>query len=229
MIDGLCAIVPAAGMGKRLAAGVPKAFVQLAPGVSLLSLAVSSLAEQGIGHIVVAIPEKYLERTSLAPFGAQVTFVAGGERRQDSVRNAAQVLPKDYSTVFIHDAARPFLRGGIVRELHENAMRDGAAAPVLNCPDTLKRTSNGRIRQTVEREGLYRVQTPQVFRCDVFDSMLELYDKLHVTDDCKLAEEAGFAPVTVRGSEYTFKVTTPEDLELAKALYSIWKTEKNDR
>ena len=229
MIDGLCAIVPAAGMGKRLAAGVPKAFVQLAPGISLLSLAVDSLVEQGVGHIVVAIPRKYLNRTSLTTQVATVTFVAGGERRQDSVQNAARILPEGYRSVFIHDAARPFLRRGIVRELHEAAIRDGAAAPVLNCPDTLKRTSNGRISETVDREGLYRVQTPQVFRADVFRAMLDLYDKLAVTDDCKLAEEAGFAPVAVTGSEYSFKVTTPEDLEFAKALYSIWKTGKTNQ
>ncbi len=213
----LCAVVAAAGGGERLGAPVPKAFVEL-PGGTLLEHSLRSLARQGVTFAAVAVPVGFEPpRPVASPPGMEAALVEGGPRRQDSVLNAARLLPPA-RVVLVHDAARPFLRPGLVAELAAEALRRGAAVPTLPCPDTLKLVEGGVAVRTVDRSGVHLVQTPQAFRRDVFEAMLPLYDRLEVTDDAAIAEAAGFPPRAVEGSPFTFKVTRPADLELARIL-----------
>ncbi len=214
------AIVAAAGSGERLGAGIPKAFVSLR-GKTILEVSLLSLAKQGIARIIVALPPENMSLNSAPSIpNIEILTVSGGMRRQDSVLNAAKLVPHTADVVFIHDAARPLLRAGIVEELHSTAIKYGAAVPALPCADTLKYVEDGQIHRTVDRSRLYGVQTPQAFRRDIFDAMLKHYSSIEMTDDCSVAEIAlGLKPHIVTGSARTLKITTPEDLRIVELMY----------
>ncbi|MFA4985325.1 MAG: IspD/TarI family cytidylyltransferase [Candidatus Brocadiia bacterium] len=238
------AIVAAAGSGERLGYGIPKAFVSLGER-TILECCMAGIHRQGVDHAIVALPIGMAANTTLTsaspncailetlvhgkpqaqgtfrveiPSGMAVSFVTGGTRRQDSVRNCAAMIPPEAGVILIHDAARPFLRDGLAADLAEAAMRWGAAAPALPCADTLKVGREGKIINTVDRRSLFGVQTPQAFRRDIFLKMLSLYSDADVTDDCAIAETIGTHPHIVSGSPFTFKITTAADLELARLL-----------
>ncbi len=217
-MDGVWAIVPAAGSGMRLGASVPKAFVEIGSR-PMLHHAVISLAGQGVRHFIIALPPQF--SAPPMPVGDfEILTVPGGEQRQDSVLNAAALLPSSYGAVLIHDAARPWLRDGLIADLLAAAKDRGAAVPVVAVADTLKAVSDGLVLRTVPREGLAGVQTPQCFCASLFSRMLPLYRDMAVTDDCAIAEALGERPAAVPGSPLSFKVTTPHDLRLATLLFS---------
>ncbi|GAB4151314.1 MAG: 2-C-methyl-D-erythritol 4-phosphate cytidylyltransferase [Planctomycetota bacterium] len=217
-MKGAWCILAAAGSGERLGSKVPKAFARLGR-TTIIQRAIKELHHQGIRNFVVALPRgRAFDVGFLQQSDAEIHTVEGGAERQDSVLNAAAMLPDDVSFVLVHDAARPFLRTGVVEELISRASETGASMPVLPVTDTLKRVSGGIIEATVPRAGIVRVQTPQVFRGDVFRAMLPLYRSMSVTDDSAVAESLGIKPAAVTGSAFTFKITTPEDLAMAELI-----------
>jgi 2-C-methyl-D-erythritol 4-phosphate cytidylyltransferase len=215
-MDKVWAIVPAAGSGVRLGASVPKAFVNIGV-LPMLHHAILSLAAQGVEHFVIALPPGF-DAPAMPAGEFEILTVPGGEQRQDSVLNAAAALPSDYCAVLIHDAARPFLRAGLVADLLAAARSHGAAVPVLPVVDTLKKLDGNKVIATVSREGLAGVQTPQCFSADLFKRMLPHYRGMQVTDDCAIAESLGVRPAAVPGSPLSFKVTTQHDLQLARLI-----------
>jgi 2-C-methyl-D-erythritol 4-phosphate cytidylyltransferase len=212
-------VVPAAGAGTRLGAGVPKA-LRLLSGEPLLVHAVRRLrACPSIGPVVVAAPPGSLTevQTLLKPY--DVTVVAGGADRQDSVSAALAALPGDVELVLVHDAARALVPVEVV-EAVVSALRDGADAvvPVLPVADTVKRVGvDGAVVATVPREDLRAVQTPQGFRREVLEAAHRSAPAL-LTDDAGLVEAAGVTVQTVLGSAEAFKVTTLFDLLVAEAV-----------
>jgi 2-C-methyl-D-erythritol 4-phosphate cytidylyltransferase len=153
--------------------------------------------------------------------------VPGGSTRQASVRAGLAATAFDVEVVVCHDAARPFassaLFDGVVGALRLARSSDdgvGGAIPVLASPDTLKRVGQGRVVETIPREGVGLAQTPQAFDAAVLRSAHELALErgLDATDDAMLVEAAGFDVVTVPGEASNFKVTTPEDLRRAEFL-----------
>jgi 2-C-methyl-D-erythritol 4-phosphate cytidylyltransferase len=148
--------------------------------------------------------------------------VPGGAERQDSVAAgfaAAEAFAPEI--VFIHDGVRPFLDPEILRAVHAAAKRHGAAIPVVPVTDTLKRVSAaGVITETVPNKGLYRAQTPQAFRREILRAALEKAGKegAYGTDESSLVERLGKTVETVKGSGLNLKITTPDDLAMAKIL-----------
>jgi 2-C-methyl-D-erythritol 4-phosphate cytidylyltransferase len=208
----VAAIVPAAGRGERLGADRPKALVEV-EGHTLLEHSVAALRAGGVDVVVVAAPADVLDHVkSLVP-GALV--VAGGDSRQDSVRNALQVTPADCDVVLVHDAARAFVPVDVVHRVIA-AIRDGADAviPVIPLADTVKQVGeDGSVTRTIDRATLRAVQTPQGFRRDVLVRAHQV--DAEATDDAALAEALGVAVQTVDGSPRAFKVTTALDLAVA--------------
>jgi 2-C-methyl-D-erythritol 4-phosphate cytidylyltransferase len=149
--------------------------------------------------------------------------VAGGANRAETVWRALEVSNPDAALVAVHDAVRPFCSRPLVRALLATAARTGAAVPVLPLRETLKRVEADRVLETVDRAGLYRVQTPQVFRRE---ALVEAYAYARrtgglsdrITDDASLVERAGERVTGILGEGWNLKITTPGDLRFAEML-----------
>ncbi len=220
------ALVPAAGVGARLAAAVPKQYL-LAAGRPLLWHAVASLlAHPAIGRVAVVLHPQD-ERFEQQPWGQMgeriMALRCGGASRAESVRNGLSALGDDLADddwVLVHDAARPCLDvellEGLIDTLDGDAVGGLLAVPVA---DTLKRSdANQRIVRTEAREGLWRAQTPQMFRYGLLARALGAADLPNVTDEASAVEALGLSPRLVQGSERNIKVTYPEDLALAELI-----------
>lgn len=211
----VAALIPAAGAGRRLGLG-PKAFVEL-DGVSLLERAVATLADH-VDEVLAAVPaERRPEAERRAP---GVRFVTGGASRQETVARLAAAATAEL--VLVHDAARPFLAGAVVERVARAAARVGAASAVWRVADSLVAADTGA---PVDREGLRAVQTPQGFRREL---LVEAHARAAAegrtaTDDAQLVRALPHAVALVEGSAWLFKVTTPEDLALARAAAAAFR------
>lgn len=223
----VCAVVPAAGSGERLAAGIPKAFCEL-DGLTLLERAVDGLlASAVVDSVVVAVPRDRVDEAERI-LGARATVVAGG--RPDRIREpgagrrlrGAGTDPSNAPDfVLVHDAARALTPPALIARVVE-ALRAGhhAVVPALPLHDTIKAVdADGVVLDTPERAGLRAVQTPQGFATDL---LLRAY-RAHrgaggFTDDASLVEHVGGRVQIVDGDPLAFKITTRLDLTLAEAV-----------
>jgi len=218
----VCALVPAGGVGARVGRRTPKQFLALGGG-SILATTVGHLARHPeIGTIVVAAPAAHFERArrtvrDLARH-AEITLVAGGATRQESVWLALQAAPADAAIVLVHDAVRPFITRGLVDAVIAAARDGGAAICALPVTETVKRVRDGRVETTVDRADLWTVQTPQAFRVDLLREAHEKArrDGVVGTDDAALVERLGHPVAVVPGLQGNIKITTPEDLRRAR-------------
>ena len=193
-------------------------------GTTLLVHAVRHVAASDAIDIVVvaAPPDQVVQFGELladeAP-SVDLTVVAGGATRQESVARALESLPPDVDYVLVHDAARAFVPVEVIDRVVA-ALRNGALAvvPVVPVTDTIKLVdSDDRVVGTPARDALRAVQTPQGFRLDILESAHALSDG-EATDDAALAERAGVRVDTVLGDATAFKVTRPFDLLVAEAI-----------
>lgn len=214
-------IIPAAGRGVRLGETLPKAFVEL-DGRTMLDRAVHTMIDSGtVDRVVIVVPPELAgtpadELVGTGPAG-RVTVVAGGAERADSVR-AGLDAAGDARFVLVHDAARALTPPDLCARVTW-ALRDGkdAVIPVLPVADTIKSIdTDGQVTGTPDRATLRAVQTPQGF--DVALLRRANGDAGDATDDAGLVERLGEPVHTVAGDPLAFKITTPLDLVLARAL-----------
>lgn len=217
------ALLLAAGRGERLGADAPKAFVELA-GRPLLQWSLDVLAaSDAIERIVLVLPEgaSALPETVKLPSGAMC--VEGGAVRSASVRNGL-VAAGGGETVLVHDSARPLLTVELVERTLQAVLEPGVDAAIAAAPvtDTVKRAEGDPpiVGETLDRAGLWAVQTPQVFRRTVLERALEVSDEqlARATDDAWLVERAGGRVAIVAAGSENVKVTTRTDLALAELL-----------
>lgn len=214
-------VIVAAGRGERLGLDRPKAFANLG-GRPLLAESLERLEESGwIASIVVAAPPGWEEPTILLAeelgCGKVVEAVTGGETRSASVRAALAEVPEDAAVVLVHDAARPFIPEEVIDRLL-TALNEGwdGAVPVLPLPDTVKRLDGDRVVETVDREGLVLVQTPQAFVASALRDALAAGGD--ATDCSSTLEEQGGRIKAVTGDPRLLKVTEPADLDAVERL-----------
>jgi 2-C-methyl-D-erythritol 4-phosphate cytidylyltransferase len=227
--DSVWAIVVAGGAGRRY--GRTKQFELLA-GRPLHAWAVE--AARSVAHGVVLVLPAQFEVEALevdlegGPPGAPGRssarshrsdrpdiVVTGGETRAASVRAGLRAVPTDAGVIVVHDAARPLaspsLFEAVVREVRSGA---SGVVPGLGVPDTVKRVEGRKVRATIDRRDLVRVQTPQGFRAR---TLREAHaGEPEATDDSSLLEAIGIPVVVVEGEEHNLKITTPPDLALAE-------------
>ena len=210
------ALIPAAGSGTRLGLG-PKALLRLG-GLSLLSRSIAALTPQ-VDEVVVALPEN-LELNESLPPGVQ--RIAGGATRQASVLALLRATSADI--VLIHDAARPFLPPQVVRAVKAAALEIGAASAALPVADTLVQSQGEDWGRLTPREDIWAVQTPQGFERQLLLSAHAQAERqgIQATDDAGLVARLGHPVRLVRGDARLFKITTPGDWELARALARVW-------
>ena len=221
---GVVAVVPAAGSGERLAAGIPKAFYQL-DGHTLVERAVQGLLDSGaVDTVVVAVPADLTDEAKLI-LGDKATILAGGADRTESVSLALSALSAAAvpEFVLVHDAARALTPPElIVRVVDALRAGHGAVVPALPLHDTIKAVdANGVVLGTPERVGLRAVQTPQGFATDLLMRAYRAYQDAGTadfTDDASLVEHLGAQVQVVDGDPLAFKITTQLDLLLAQAI-----------
>ena len=210
-------MIAAAGSGQRLGAGGPKALVDVA-GRPLLDWSLEAFrAAPSIEELVVATPPGM--ESSVAERG--VLAVAGGEHRSQSVANALELCGGD--VVLVHDAARPLVTPELIEAVVSRLAADEDAAGVIAASpvtDTIKQAGDGgEVERTLERSGLWAVQTPQAFRAEALRAALADPDSLpDATDDAMLVEGRGGRVLIHPSSPDNIKVTTPFDLRVAEML-----------
>ena len=218
------AIVAAGGLGVRLGGGAPKQFLDLA-GRSMLELSVAALATHPEVHeVVVALPAAHVDPLPACltrPWPCPVRAVPGGERRQDSVARAFAAIAEGADVVLVHDAARPFVSAGLVSRMIEAGLAAGAAVPAVADVDTVKlgHEADGRtwVSATVPRQEVYLAQTPQAFtRRTLAAAIAGGADGETATDEAGLVERMGGRVALVPGEAANVKITTPDDLDLAR-------------
>jgi 2-C-methyl-D-erythritol 4-phosphate cytidylyltransferase/2-C-methyl-D-erythritol 2,4-cyclodiphosphate synthase len=217
-LPAFSAIVVAAGSGAR--AGGPKQWRSLG-GKPVIRWSVQALLEAGADQVVVVVTPGSEGAASEALTGLSGwRAVAGGAARADSVRNGLAALTgPDDQPVLVHDAARPFLHRDVVVRCLEALQDADGALPVLPVADSLRRAEDGVVAGSVEREGLWRAQTPQAFRRKtLIDAYAAWPPAETATDEATVVQRAGGRVRLVDGDARLIKLTYPEDFAMAEAL-----------
>jgi 2-C-methyl-D-erythritol 4-phosphate cytidylyltransferase len=223
------AIIPAAGMGLRMGSRIPKQYLLL-DGKPILHHTLSVLDQcSHVDQIILVVSEKEIVQAhQIQQSHSKVTkVIPGGKERQDSVFNGIQNLDSDTDIVVVHDGVRPFVSPDLVRKTVEAARDYGAAIAAIPVSDTLKKVSDkGLVEHTVNRDGLWRVQTPQTFQVSL---LKEAYGKAQAnnfygTDEASLVEYMGREIKVISGSELNIKITRAEDLVLGEKIAELLKT-----
>lgn len=209
------AIIPAAGSGERF--GEEKQFKLLSGRPLFFHTLKLFLQSDYIDEIIVAVPSANVDSThrdvlSMSA-GKPVKVVAGGTRRQDSVKNGIDVSDSHSTLVCIHDAARPFVTEDLIqRSISACEFADGAVVGIPS-KDTVKFSENGLVKETLDREKIWLAQTPQCFHKNKL--LQALYyaetENLTGTDESALMEAMGFSIKLVEGDSNNFKITTKDD------------------
>jgi len=224
-------ILPAAGLGTRMAGPQPKQFLAL-NGLPILIHSLRAFASvERVTAIYVAVRKPEIERVQAQVaeyaaeygFGDRVRVVEGGDNRQESVSHALAALPAEYDDiVLVHDAVRPLIDAATIERTIDAVSEHGAAIVGLPAVDTIKqveRTAHGAlITATLPRESIVQAQTPQGFRFNLLQRAFAeaTADGFVGTDEASVVERAGLSVAVVHGSQVNLKITQPGDLELAE-------------
>ncbi|RYD56291.1 MAG: 2-C-methyl-D-erythritol 4-phosphate cytidylyltransferase [Sphingobacteriales bacterium] len=214
------AVIVAGGKGLRMGSAIPKQFLPLA-GKPVLYHTINAfkMAFPDI-QIILVLPQDQISMTQMVlqafPDRIDLTIVAGGENRFDSVKNGLEAVDED-AIVFVHDGVRPLVSPELIRACYEQAVEKGSAIPAINVADSMRLTE-GEESKPVNRDHLRIIQTPQTFQSDILlNAFTQDYDPAF-TDEATVAEAFGTKVYLINGERSNIKVTTPEDLIIAEAL-----------
>jgi 2-C-methyl-D-erythritol 4-phosphate cytidylyltransferase len=216
-------IVPAAGTGSRFGGQLPKQFLPLGGKPIIQHVVERFLLEEAVSRVIVPVSELLLAAVSQGP-SDRITWVAGGETRQQSViRGLAEA--GDAELVAVHDAARPMFSPQLFHAVVEAARATGAALPVVPVTDTIHlMNDDATIASTLDRRMLGAAQTPQCFRTELLREILDraVREGIDGTDEAGLAARFGHRVHAVPGDPRNLKITLPEDLEVAESYLRQW-------
>jgi 2-C-methyl-D-erythritol 4-phosphate cytidylyltransferase/2-C-methyl-D-erythritol 2,4-cyclodiphosphate synthase len=218
------AIIAAGGRGERLGHSRPKQLLLL-DGRAILERSVAAFVDHpAVTEVVVALPAEMAADppSYLRGRSKPVIVVAGGARRQDSVRQAFMAASASSDLFVVHDAARPFVTADLITRTLDAAAGSGAALAAVASCDTVKRVdpreSRPVVAETLPRDTIYLAQTPQAFRRHVLTDALAIGGVAEATDEAALAERAGHAVRVVAGESSNIKITTKDDFAMAEAM-----------
>lgn len=218
-----CAIIAAAGSGKRMGAEFENKLLVKIGALEVVAHSVSAYEQaQTVDEIILVTRPDLLQAMEQivreGGFHKVSAIVAGGQERQDSVFNALNAISKNAEYICIHDAARPFISAEIIDNVNEKAYIHKAAAAAVAVKDTIKAVDeSGFITNTVDRNCLRAVQTPQSFELNLYRLAcgVAMKEKKSFTDDCQLIENIGGKVYLEQGSYRNIKITTKEDVAYA--------------
>ena len=220
------AIIVGAGRGLRFASDsqTQKQFLLLGGEPLILKTLQPFLTSNRISSCVLVVPKSAVDlvKKEVAPYASEdnIRVIAGGERRQDSVRFGVEAAD-GADVVVVHDAVRPFVRQKWISQVIDRCINNDGAIIALSVSDTLKKVVDGKICETIPREDIWQAQTPQAFRREL---LMEVYasvdwENVHVTDEAQLLEIAGKSVAIVLGSSENFKITTQDDWSKAEVIW----------
>lgn len=222
--DKSIGVVVAGGSGKRMGGTIRKQFLEIQGKPILIHTLEKFDQSSGVEGVILVVPREDIEtsRNLISHWGIRkvINFIPGGDERQDSVRNGLAVVPEDVAFVVIHDGVRPFISPYKIDELVKEVKIHGAVIPVIPVSDTIKRIENDQVTETMNREILMLVQTPQCFRKDwILKAYQRAYqDGFMQTDDAVLVERLGYIVHTIPGEITNIKITTSWDLNIAETI-----------
>ncbi|MFA7368882.1 MAG: 2-C-methyl-D-erythritol 4-phosphate cytidylyltransferase [Kiritimatiellales bacterium] len=219
------AIVLACGKDQEIGAGVDVAFIALGSR-PVVARSIQTLEQNPLIEGIVLVVRK--ERVDSAlhtvrSFGCRKisAIVAGGPARLTNLKNALERIPDDATAVLIHEATRPFLTDDIITETIKAGKRYGAAVAAVKSADAVKLAESGqKVTKSLDRNTVWLVQSPQVYKIDVFKKMLKGSGKL-TDDDSELLARIKQEIHLVAGSPGNMKIRTPDDLQVASAILSV--------
>lgn len=217
------AVLPAAGSGTRMKADKNKLLLELAGKPVFIHTLTVFEQDPDCEAIYLAVKEEeravvkqYVEQYDLKKVAGYAT---GGKERQDSVRACLETIPP-CEIVLVHDAARPFIERDVISRLAVKAHKEGAAIAAVRVKDTIKKAASGFVTETVNRDDLWMIQTPQAFRYPILMAAVQSAkaDGFLGTDEAMLAERIGVPVCIVESSYENVKITTPDDLIYGTAI-----------
>lgn len=230
------ALIPAAGMGKRMGASINKQYLQL-DGLPIVARTIaifdSSPLIESIYLVIPADEIPYCREHIVEAFGFRkvVAIIPGGKERQNSVMNGLNAMREhvcDDDVVLIHDGVRPLITETMLYESIKTARLQDGALTAVPVKDTIKTVQDGIVSGTPPREALWQAQTPQSFRFGkIFNAHLHAAAEGFLgTDDASLIERSGGKVHIIPGDYRNIKITTPEDLVLAKVFLAVMESER---
>ncbi len=224
------ALIPAAGVGARMAAGSPKQYLPIGGKPMLRRTIDAFLSSPLVAHtyVVVSADDPFID--AIVPQQGVTVLRCGGASRMESIRNGLAQLhgaigPNDW--VLVHDAARPGLDAELIERLIvETGEHPAGGLLALPVVDTVKRVVADEVA-TVSRDGLWLAQTPQMFRYGLLVRALDAADPVTTTDDASAVEALGLAPKLVEGHPRNLKVTLPADIRIAEMYLAAYQPEQN--
>lgn len=225
MPKNVAAVIPAGGTGLRMGRETPKQFLPLDGTPIIVHTLRAVMRAESVGTVILVLPELHIKEgaTILTQYGLMdsVNIVRGGSTRQDSVERGLLAVPEGIDFTLVHDGVRPFIDAELIECCLKAAQVNGAAIVALPVKDTLKSVNSAQnITSTVDRQGLWQAQTPQIASTRL---LLEAHaearrDSFVGTDEASLLARINVPVSVVEGSEANIKITRPEDLTLAEAL-----------
>ncbi len=217
-------VVPASGIGQRMNSTIPKQYIILEKGLTILDQCLNTiLSNDLISGFIVALDKKdsHFKSSDFAKDPKLISITTGGKERFHSVLNALNALdqtakPNDW--VLVHDAVRPCIRKEDINKLIEEVADDKVGGILANrIVDTVKQKNNGELVSTIDRQKLYIAQTPQMFRYAILKDSIEkaIKSNMHITDESEALESLNYSIRIVEGSSSNIKITTQEDIHLA--------------
>ena len=220
------AIIVAAGKSSRML-GIDKQLARIAGVPSVVHTLEAFEKSPLISEIVLVVREENIEEVRKIVNYYRIkkikTIVAGGNSRQESVFAGIREIDSQTDYYCIHDGARPLVSQKIINAAIKGAILYGAAAAGVPVKDTIKMVENDFIKSTPNRNEMYMIQTPQVFRTDLYNDavIVAMENNKDYTDDCQLVEAVGKKVFISKGEYYNIKLTTPEDMPVAEALFNV--------
>jgi len=217
-MERVSAIIVAAGRGERFGSLKQQSLLK---GKTVLDWSLEKFeTHEAVDEIVLVLREEQGKEEILAHYEKIAAVVEGGEERQDSVLNGFKMIdPEKAGIVLVHDGVRPLVNQGLITRIIEAALKKGAAIPVLPVEDTVKEVAGKEVLRTLERQELFRVQTPQGFAYSILKKALDKAQEegYYGTDEAALVERIGERVAVVQGDPKNIKITVPEDLKFAEA------------
>jgi 2-C-methyl-D-erythritol 4-phosphate cytidylyltransferase/2-C-methyl-D-erythritol 2,4-cyclodiphosphate synthase len=234
-LDKVGGIIVAAGRGNRMGSPLNKVYLPLGEDAVILHC-LRAFENSGLVNSYVVVANKSdlsFCRTLLNsyPLTKLAGIAAGGETRQESVAAGLDALPQDCGLVVVHDGARPLLSQGVLEGAIQQAVVDGAVVVAVPVKDTVKVVENEEIKGTPERSSLWIAQTPQVFHRSLLKEALDAAraSGFTGTDDASLVERLGHQVKIHPGANENIKITTPEDLFIARAILGLRTDERVEK
>lgn len=225
------AIITASGKGLRMNNPIPKQYIKLDNGLTVIDTTITQLLKTPFFDqvLVVLDPNDHYWPQSIYSRNKKILVCSGGKARSDSVRNGLLSLKNtldDDDWVFVHDAVRPFIQLDDIRRLYASVVVEKSIGGILACPaiETIKQANTSQnVAKTLMREHIYLAQTPQVFR---YKTLLMgyyfcLHNNITVTDESSAVEALDHQPIIIQGDRKNIKITSQEDILLANYFLSL--------